>query len=40
VTDLTREEMVARAVALRPQLIADQEATEERTYYSEAMHEA
>ena len=38
--DLTPEEMVARAVALRPKLIADQEATEQRTYYSAEMHEA
>ncbi|HSC03998.1 MAG TPA: acyl-CoA dehydrogenase family protein [Solirubrobacteraceae bacterium] len=37
---LTPEEMVARAVALRPRLIADQEATERRTYYSAEMHEA
>jgi 3-hydroxy-9,10-secoandrosta-1,3,5(10)-triene-9,17-dione monooxygenase len=37
---LTPEEMVARAVALRPRLIADQEATERRTYYSQEMHEA
>ncbi len=34
------EEMIARAVALRPALVADQEATEQRTYYSQAMHEA
>jgi 3-hydroxy-9,10-secoandrosta-1,3,5(10)-triene-9,17-dione monooxygenase len=38
--DLTPDEMVARAVALRPGLIADQESTERRTYYSQAMHEA
>jgi 3-hydroxy-9,10-secoandrosta-1,3,5(10)-triene-9,17-dione monooxygenase len=38
--DLTPEEMVARAVALRPALVADQEATEQRTYYSQEMHEA
>ena len=31
--------MVARAVALRPGLIADQEETERRTYYSQEMHE-
>lgn len=37
---LTREEMIARAVALRPRLIADQEATERRTFYSQEMHEA
>jgi 3-hydroxy-9,10-secoandrosta-1,3,5(10)-triene-9,17-dione monooxygenase len=36
---LTPDEMVARAVALRPALVADQEATEQRTYYSQAMHE-
>src|SRR4029077_3764480 len=36
----SREEMIARAVALRPRLIADQEATERRTYYSQEMHEA
>jgi 3-hydroxy-9,10-secoandrosta-1,3,5(10)-triene-9,17-dione monooxygenase len=38
--DLTPDEMVARAVALRPKLVADQEATEQRTYYSSEMHEA
>lgn len=38
--DLTPEEMVARAVALRPKLIAEQAATERRTYYSPEMHEA
>ncbi|MBV9336590.1 MAG: acyl-CoA dehydrogenase family protein [Solirubrobacterales bacterium] len=37
---LTREEMVARAVALRPRLVADQAETEKRTYYSREMHEA
>jgi 3-hydroxy-9,10-secoandrosta-1,3,5(10)-triene-9,17-dione monooxygenase len=37
---LTREEMIARAVALRPALVAEQRATEERTYYSPEMHEA
>src|SRR5436305_5487356 len=37
---LTRDEMVARAVALRPRLIADQAETEKRTYYSREMHEA
>jgi 3-hydroxy-9,10-secoandrosta-1,3,5(10)-triene-9,17-dione monooxygenase len=37
---LTREEMVARAVALRPALVADQQETERRTYYSQEMHEA
>jgi 3-hydroxy-9,10-secoandrosta-1,3,5(10)-triene-9,17-dione monooxygenase len=38
--ELTPPEMVARAVALRPALVADQEATERRTYYSAEMHEA
>ena len=37
---LTQEELVARAVALRPRLIADQAETEKRTYYSLQMHEA
>jgi hypothetical protein len=37
---LTADEMVARAVSLRPRLVADQAATEERTYYSLQMHEA
>jgi 3-hydroxy-9,10-secoandrosta-1,3,5(10)-triene-9,17-dione monooxygenase len=37
---LAQDEMVARAVALRPRLVADQEATERRTYYSQEMHEA
>ncbi len=37
---LTEEEMIARAIALRPQLVADQEATEKRTYYSQEMHQA
>jgi 3-hydroxy-9,10-secoandrosta-1,3,5(10)-triene-9,17-dione monooxygenase len=32
--DLTPEEMIARATALRPWLIEEQAATEERTYYS------
>jgi 3-hydroxy-9,10-secoandrosta-1,3,5(10)-triene-9,17-dione monooxygenase len=36
---LTEEEMIARAQALRPRLIADQEATERRTFYSEEMHQ-
>jgi 3-hydroxy-9,10-secoandrosta-1,3,5(10)-triene-9,17-dione monooxygenase len=39
VTSRTDEELVARAIELRPALIADQEATERRTYYSQAMHE-
>ncbi|HUA48838.1 MAG TPA: acyl-CoA dehydrogenase family protein [Solirubrobacteraceae bacterium] len=37
---LTPDEMVARAVALRPQLVAEQGATERRTYYSQDTHEA
>ena len=36
--DLTPQEMIARAVALRPKLIAAQAETEERTYYSEELH--
>ena len=36
----TREEMVARAVALRPQLVAEQAATEARRYFSPELHEA
>jgi len=39
VTPTTEEELVARAIALRPALIAGQEETERRTYYSQAMHE-
>ena len=37
--DLTPEEMIARAAALRPKLLDQQEETEERTYYSEDLHE-
>jgi 3-hydroxy-9,10-secoandrosta-1,3,5(10)-triene-9,17-dione monooxygenase len=37
--DLTPQEMVARAVALRPQLLERQAECEERTYYSQEMHE-
>ena len=37
---LTPEEMIARAVKLRERLVAEQEATERRTYYSREMHEA
>ena len=36
---VTQEEMVASAVALRPQLVAEQAATEERRYYSPELHE-
>jgi 3-hydroxy-9,10-secoandrosta-1,3,5(10)-triene-9,17-dione monooxygenase len=39
VTSRTEEELVARAIDLRAALIADQEETERRTYYSQAMHE-
>jgi 3-hydroxy-9,10-secoandrosta-1,3,5(10)-triene-9,17-dione monooxygenase len=39
VTSRTEEELVASAIALRPALIAGQEETERRTYYSQAMHE-
>jgi 3-hydroxy-9,10-secoandrosta-1,3,5(10)-triene-9,17-dione monooxygenase len=37
--DLTPEEMIARAVALRPALVAQQAECEERTYYSQELHE-
>ena len=37
--DLTPEELIARAVALRPKLIAAQADTEERTYHSEELHQ-
>jgi 3-hydroxy-9,10-secoandrosta-1,3,5(10)-triene-9,17-dione monooxygenase len=37
--DLTPEQMVARAVALRSKLLEQQAETEERTYYSEDLHE-
>lgn len=36
--DLTPDEMVARATAMRGHLRAEQAATEERTYYSEETH--
>jgi len=36
---LTREDLIARAVALRPELVADQAETEKRTFYSAEMHE-
>ncbi len=38
--DLTPKEMIARAVALRPALVEQQAECEERTYYSEEMHQA
>jgi 3-hydroxy-9,10-secoandrosta-1,3,5(10)-triene-9,17-dione monooxygenase len=37
---LTPDELVARARALRPRLVADQAATEERSTYSPEMHQA
>ena len=37
--DLTPKQMIGRAVALREKLLAGQAATEERTYYSEEMHQ-
>jgi 3-hydroxy-9,10-secoandrosta-1,3,5(10)-triene-9,17-dione monooxygenase len=37
--ELTPAELIARAIALRPKLIAAQAETEERTYYSEEMHQ-
>jgi 3-hydroxy-9,10-secoandrosta-1,3,5(10)-triene-9,17-dione monooxygenase len=37
--DLTPRELIARAVALRPRLVEQQAQTEERTYYSQEMHE-
>jgi 3-hydroxy-9,10-secoandrosta-1,3,5(10)-triene-9,17-dione monooxygenase len=37
--DLTPKQMIERAVALRPKLIERQAECEERTYYSEEMHE-
>ena len=37
--DLTPKEMIARAVALREKLLAQQAEVEERTYYSQEMHE-
>ena len=39
VTLRTEEDLAARAIALRPALIAGQEETERRTFYSPAMHE-
>ena len=37
---LTPAEVIRRAEALRPRLLDDQAATEERTFYSEEMHQA
>jgi 3-hydroxy-9,10-secoandrosta-1,3,5(10)-triene-9,17-dione monooxygenase len=36
--DLTPKQMIARAVELRPRLVEQQAACEERTYYSEELH--
>jgi 3-hydroxy-9,10-secoandrosta-1,3,5(10)-triene-9,17-dione monooxygenase len=38
--DLSEAQLVARADELRPQLLEEQAATEERAFYSEEMHEA
>ena len=38
--DLTPDEMIARARALRPRLVEEQAATEERSCYSPEMHQA
>jgi 3-hydroxy-9,10-secoandrosta-1,3,5(10)-triene-9,17-dione monooxygenase len=37
--ELTPAELIARAVALRPRLVEEQAACEERTYYSDELHE-
>ena len=37
--DLTPDELIARAVAMRPELIERQADAEARTYYSEEMHQ-
>src|SRR5262249_6597044 len=37
---VTPDELVARADALRPRLLEEQAATEERGYYSEELHDA
>jgi 3-hydroxy-9,10-secoandrosta-1,3,5(10)-triene-9,17-dione monooxygenase len=37
---VTAEDLIERARALRPDLVADQAETERRTHYSQAMHEA
>jgi 3-hydroxy-9,10-secoandrosta-1,3,5(10)-triene-9,17-dione monooxygenase len=36
---VTPQTLIDRAIALRPKLIEEQAATEERTYYSQEMHE-
>jgi 3-hydroxy-9,10-secoandrosta-1,3,5(10)-triene-9,17-dione monooxygenase len=38
--DLTPKQMIDRAVAMRPKLLEEQAATEERTFYSQEMHDA
>jgi 3-hydroxy-9,10-secoandrosta-1,3,5(10)-triene-9,17-dione monooxygenase len=38
--DLTPREIVTRAAAMRPKLLEEQAATEERTFYSEETHKA
>jgi 3-hydroxy-9,10-secoandrosta-1,3,5(10)-triene-9,17-dione monooxygenase len=38
--EVTPEELVARADSLRPRLLEEQAATEQRSYYSEELHEA
>ncbi len=38
--DLTPSDLIARAVGLRPKLVDQQAECEERTYYSEEMHQA
>src|SRR5262249_51810207 len=39
VPDLTPEELIARAVAMRPELVERQADAEQRSYYSEEMHQ-
>lgn len=36
---LTSKELISRAVALRPRLVAEQAETEERTFYSQELHQ-
>jgi 3-hydroxy-9,10-secoandrosta-1,3,5(10)-triene-9,17-dione monooxygenase len=38
--DLTPREIVARAAAMRPELLERQQETEERTFYAQDTHEA
>lgn len=37
--DISPQQLIAAAIALRPQLIADQAAVEKRTFFSEEMHQ-